>query len=123
MTTSIIIVLDKQYIFSWFRRIREFNFLIRLIFYSNQFSNQVTEYQVKWAGYDDPDDNTWEPLKNLTSCQKKIDEFDESHPEAADGAAGISKQRFIHKDHTLPLFYDTCRSQSCGVQDEAARSS
>ena len=23
------------------------------------------EYLVKWRGYDDPDDNTWEPKENL----------------------------------------------------------
>lgn len=30
--------------------------------------NGVTEYLVKWYGFDRPQDNTWEPLANLECC-------------------------------------------------------
>ena len=40
-----------------------------------QVGNQV-EYLVKWSGYDDPDDNTWEPADNLREARAVIDKFE-----------------------------------------------
>lgn len=34
-------------------------------------------YLVHWKGYDDPKDNTWEPIDNLTSCLDLVAEFHE----------------------------------------------
>ena len=34
------------------------------------------EYMVKWRGYDDPDDNTWEPADNLKEAKPAIDRFE-----------------------------------------------
>jgi chromobox protein 1 len=33
------------------------------------------EYQVKWQGYDDPKDLTWEPIANLVSLRAEIDYY------------------------------------------------
>lgn len=34
-------------------------------------------YLVKWLGYDDPKDLTWEPFENLEKCQQLVQEFHE----------------------------------------------
>ena len=35
------------------------------IFKKRYFSAGGTEYLIKWLGYDDPSQNTWEPEENL----------------------------------------------------------
>lgn len=34
------------------------------------------EYQIKWVGFDDEKDYTWEPESNLLSCQQMVDDFE-----------------------------------------------
>lgn len=36
-------------------------------------------YLIKWQGYDDPSDNTWEPLTNLEYLLQDLIDFEESH--------------------------------------------
>ena len=36
----------------------------------------VTQYNVKWAGYETKD-NTWEPIEHLAGCEDMIVEFKE----------------------------------------------
>ncbi|OHT00112.1 hypothetical protein TRFO_08092 [Tritrichomonas foetus] len=33
------------------------------------------QYLVKWAGYDDPKDLTWEPIEHLQNCNQALQEF------------------------------------------------
>jgi len=39
---------------------------------------------IKWKGYDDESENTWEPQDNL-DCDDKIQEFEKKHKAAAKG--------------------------------------
>jgi len=45
------------------------------------------EYMVKWRGYDDPDDNTWEPADNLKEAKPAIDRFEKDLLEKNSAAA------------------------------------
>jgi hypothetical protein len=44
------------------------------------------EYLVKWEGYDEPTDNTWEPKANLT-CTEKLQAFQDAHLDSDDEGA------------------------------------
>ena len=38
----------------------------------------IKYYHVKWIGYDDPDDLTWEPIEHLKNCRKSIEAYEKS---------------------------------------------
>lgn len=42
------------------------------------------EYLIKWKGYDDEAENTWEPVDNL-DCDDKIQEFEKKHKASKTG--------------------------------------
>jgi len=49
------------------------------------------EYLVKWKGWEDPDDNTWEPINNL-DCKDLIDEYEANHPEEKKEESGTKRK-------------------------------
>jgi hypothetical protein len=56
------------------------------------------QYLVKWVGYENDDDNTWEGLKNLAGCEDMIRAFHEEQAELnrqhlADLAAAKQERR------------------------------
>ncbi|KAJ8104421.1 hypothetical protein POJ06DRAFT_244491 [Lipomyces tetrasporus] len=34
----------------------------------------MLRFRVKWEGYDEADDDTWEPLWHLSHCPERVDE-------------------------------------------------
>jgi hypothetical protein len=38
-------------------------------------------YKVKWKGYDDPSEDTWEPLRNLKHLKKLLQDFHRANPD------------------------------------------
>ncbi|KAF5391133.1 hypothetical protein D9757_003024 [Collybiopsis confluens] len=59
-------------------------------------------YLVKWYGYDDSDDDTWEPQKNIANCQRLLSSFwqeigvdDEDYKT---GWEGIPTKKWIKKE-------------------------
>lgn len=40
-----------------------------------RIKNNRVEYQIKWLGFDDEKDYTWEPEANLQSCLQMVEDF------------------------------------------------
>ncbi|KAK9489064.1 hypothetical protein V1508DRAFT_429211 [Lipomyces doorenjongii] len=38
-------------------------------------------FRVKWEGYANANEDTWEPMWHLSNCPEKIDEFLRTHPD------------------------------------------
>jgi len=45
---------------------------------NKRFHDGNLEYQVKWVGFNNPEDNTWEPVVNL-NCTEMIEQFEKSY--------------------------------------------
>ena len=41
---------------------------------------QTFRYRVRWRGYNNPDDDTWEPLEHLLHCADLVQEFHIQYP-------------------------------------------
>ena len=60
---------------------------------STQLDITKVEYLVKWKGWENPDDNTWEPVTNL-ECKELMDEYEANHPdEPKKEDSGSSKRK------------------------------
>lgn len=42
---------------------------------SHKFEGGVTKYLIKWAGYEDEADRTWEPIENLSGAQDLLEAY------------------------------------------------
>ena len=51
---------------------------VRTIINAIRDEHNEIQFRVQWEGYDD---DTWEPLKNLTNCPERVDEFVRTHPD------------------------------------------
>ncbi|KIK63961.1 hypothetical protein GYMLUDRAFT_425244 [Collybiopsis luxurians FD-317 M1] len=62
-------------------------------------------YLVKWFGYDDPAEDTWEPQKNIANCQRLLASFwaeigvdnDDYYP----GWEGVPSEKWIKKERAF----------------------
>jgi len=48
----------------------------------SQLSRNRLQYLVKWKGYPERHEWTWEPLRNLTHANQAVDDFHKPHPAA-----------------------------------------
>ena len=57
-----------------------------------RFANEGgVQYLVRWKGFDDSDEDTWEPLDSLLgSAQQAIERFEKAKPNAKAATAAIS---------------------------------
>jgi len=52
-----------------------FSYLVDRILDARTLASNKREYLVKWEGYDDPKDNTWEPASNIL-CENLVEQFE-----------------------------------------------
>merc|ERR1712179_683478 len=52
-----------------------------------------TEYLVKWKNYEDPEENTWEPVDNLGDAEKAIKVFEQENKTMSAGSKNNSKRK------------------------------
>jgi len=52
-----------------------FSYLVDRILDARTLASNKREYLVKWEGYDDPKDNTWEPASNIL-CDDLVEQFE-----------------------------------------------
>jgi hypothetical protein len=45
---------------------------------NHRIDGSELQFLVKWLGYDDPGDDTWEPISQLQDCAYKIAEYQRS---------------------------------------------
>ena len=63
------------------------------------------EYKVKWKGFNNPKDNTWEPLYHLDNCITLIAEFESRNQKATPDKKKIvskTKKQIIFTHNHLP---------------------
>jgi hypothetical protein len=60
-------------------------------------------YLIKWKGYDDPSDNTWEPLCNLENLIEDLISFEEEHASRIRKYEEQWRQKYKEGDVAEPL--------------------
>ena len=74
---------------------------------SKRIRKGKVEYLVKWKGWENPEDNTWEPTANL-ECKELMDEYEANHPdEPKKEDSGSSKRKAEDKPSKLAKKMDT----------------
>ncbi|VDK48576.1 unnamed protein product, partial [Cylicostephanus goldi] len=61
------------------------------------FGSGVVEYLIKWKGYDDSDDDTWEPAAQC-DCAGLIEEFEKSQKNTAEKSSKTRKRKIREKE-------------------------
>jgi len=59
-----------------------------------------TEYLIKWKGYEDEAENTWEPIDNL-DCEDKIQDFEKKQKDKVTLKFILYFDSFFHKNWNL----------------------
>merc|ERR1711860_404118 len=72
-----------------------------------KYDGGVPYYLIKWDGWNDPADQTWEPMENLDSCPDLLKEF-----EAKWKAKKDNEQLFPRE-----LFYKKCEGLKCPLKE------
>jgi hypothetical protein len=68
---------------------------------SSRKHGSVTQYLIKWLGYDDSE-NTWEPVKHLKHCQQMLAEFHQRNPDQPSGQNQGRNQSSVPRRSSRP---------------------
>ena len=77
-----------------------------------------TEYLVKWRSFDDPEENTWEPVDNLGDAEKAIKVF-EKEQEVKTMTAGSKNSKRKSAPGNAVAAQPTAKQQKVDVKEKA----
>ena len=72
---------DKDFVFLVPPKHEAVSYSVEAVLDSKQVGRKVL-YLVKWEGFDDEADNTWEPEKNLDDCPEKLERYWKAAPDS-----------------------------------------
>ena len=78
----------------------------------------VWKYLVKWEGWDNPGDLTWEPIEHLTSVPKILERFEDEYSKKAQKRQELINNQIIRSRERREKDREMRKSKNCILKKE-----